>query len=233
MRSRVRHSLDDMRGWWDWSAWAMSFAGRDDSGSYSPPEPRAWYWYEDGRRYVIAKTYDEKRRIDEAVSAARAAWHERHPRAELDRLRDERDWDALKDDRCPEDPYWHHFNVQDDGHTLIPGNVYGDRGGVNYGLDRRCSRALVRYVVVEWWLKADWLGLRPWVYYKGLHRRVDMRQPFRCSVRPTPGSGGYSHWACLLPRGHEGPHRVNNYTWLDGSAAEYAPRGNARTGDVQ
>lgn len=241
LRRRLRHAIEDPIGWWDWARVAMVLAGRDDGGEFSPPEPRAWYWFENGQkprkwgrrarsRLVIVKSYDAYRAYNEGVKLAQERWRLNHPvigqkyLESIDTWVDERG-PITDDDRCPEEPYWHYFNVQDDGGTLIAGNVYGERGGVNYGLSRAPARLLVRYIVVEWWLKANWLGIRPWIYYKGLHRVVDFRRPFRCNVRPSKEQGGYSHWACGEPKRHKGEHRVRNYTWTDDAPAVYAPVG--------
>lgn len=229
LRRRLRHAIENQRGWWDWAVPVDALFGRDDCGNYSPPEPRSWYWFEewqDGKqRLTIAKSYDEKCRIDAEVEMDRELWRGRWPQERRDAALagPGAERDALHADRCPEPRYWHYFNVQDDGAVLIPGNQYGDKGGVNYGLSRSQARVLVRYVVVEWWIKSNWLGLRRWLWWKALHRRVDMRIPFRCNARPVKGSGGYDHWACHLPRRHDGDHRVHNYTWNAEGRTEYSP----------
>lgn len=110
--------------------------------------------------------------------------------------------------------YWHFIGVQDDGRVLRPGNIYSDnRESINYGLDPRTTRLLTRYILWDYWTKARWFGLRPWLYYKGLHRKVDMRIPFRCNERPRPNSGAYSHWACSLKRRHRGQHAIGAHRW--------------------
>lgn len=247
--ARIGRALSTSGGWWDWGNWLMCLFGRSDGGGqYSPPEPRAWYWFEDGHkprrwgrrtrsRLVIVKSYDAYRAHNEGVKLAREQWFIDHPvigRKYLESIDTWVDERALlaEGDRCPEDPYWHYFNVQDDGAVLIPGSVFGGKGGVNYGLGRAPARVLVRYVVVEWWLKANWFGLRPWLYYRGLHRKVDMRRPFRCNQRPAKNSGGYSHWACELKRRHSGDHRTRSYTWNEQGRTTYEPAQKAEATDV-
>lgn len=39
-------------------------------------------------------------------------------------------------------------------------------------MDQRAVHILLRYIVVEWFIKARWLGLRRPIYYWALHRHV-------------------------------------------------------------
>lgn len=40
---------------------------------------------------------------------------------------------------------------------------------------------------------------------------------------PGESGGGYAHWRCAYKRGHDGVHRVGNYTWDDTGATTYDP----------
>jgi hypothetical protein len=46
-------------------------------------------------------------------------------------------------------------------------------------------------------------------------------RPFRAS--DPDGGGGYVHWRCDLPRGHDMPHRGGSYVWLAAGATTYLP----------
>ena len=83
-----------------------------------------------------------------------------------------------------------------------------------HNLGRKCEmRLFLRWYLWEHKTKAQWFGLRRWVYYKALHWAVNAHSPFACGVVPEKGSGGYSHWHCDQRKLHRGPHRYRNYIW--------------------
>lgn len=231
-RYRVANALSHMRGWWDWGHVLMALCADYRGGNASPPEPTAWYFYEAdmrrsrlGRRMrhrlVVVKSWDAMQALDARLAAERAewtAWYRSLPEAEQMRTIRE----PLPTDRPrPDEPSWRVLNVQDDGAVLVPANHYPD--GQNYGLNREIARLLVRYVIVEWWLKSNWLGLRTWLYFRGLHRVVDMRRPFRCNARPAPGGNAYSHWACDKRKHRAGLHGMNAMTWDENGTCTHHP----------
>lgn len=128
---------------------------------------------------------------------------------------------------------WRTFDSQDDGFTARVGYL-GDDGRLHdTGLQGRRELALFRrWLLWDGWVKAEWFGLRRWLYYQGLHRAVERRVRWTCQAVPPRDSGGYQHWHCQVrvgawgtlrrrlgqPFRHPEPHRFNNYTWTDGAA---------------
>ncbi len=128
--------------------------------------------------------------------------------------------------RATPDLEWRIFDSQDDGHTVVigwwprpddpTGNIHRD------GLDSKPEQRLfLRWMLWDGWVKAEWFGIRPWIYYKALHRAVQIRKPFTCQRQPDPMKGGYSHWYCEEPKRHKGPHRIRNYSWDENGRCEY------------
>lgn len=80
------------------------------------------------------------------------------------------------------------------------------------------------------WL-AEWNGHLPGWYWRAYHRIVNWRRDLWdkrvrgiCCQDLTIETGGYNHWRCGLPRGHEGVHRFRNYIWAgEGHRTEYDP----------
>lgn len=121
---------------------------------------------------------------------------------------------------------WRIFDSQDDGHTIVIGwwPHPDDRNGNirRDGLDGKPEqRMFLRWMLWDGLIKAEWFGLRSWIYYRALHRAVEIRRPFTCQAQADPHHGGYSHWFCEEPKRHKGPHRVRNYSWTDGGRVEY------------
>lgn len=60
-------------------------------------------------------------------------------------------------------------NTSEDGGTLWIGN--NERQLI--ALTRKEARALARFILLRWWVRAEWFGLRRWLWLKLLHRRVE------------------------------------------------------------
>lgn len=119
------------------------------------------------------------------------------------------------------DGEWRILDVQDDGHTVMFGN-WGGRTTF-YGWSRRELALFRRWDFWECRVRGEWLGLRRWIYFKGLHAAVHQRIPFTCQQVPPRGTGGYDHWHCQ-ERGKHTIHRFNNYRWReDGTRVEHEP----------
>ena len=119
------------------------------------------------------------------------------------------------------DGEWRVFDSQNDGFEVVIGYWPEPGGGQiqRTGLDGRVEQRLfLRWFVWDGLVKAEWFGLRRWLYYKALHAVVEDKVPFTCQVTPPPSSGGYSHWHCRERRKHKGDHRFRNYTWAGGDA---------------
>lgn len=121
---------------------------------------------------------------------------------------------------------WRIFDSQDDGHTILIGwypRPDDPRGNIHLsGLDGKPEQRLfLRWFLWDGLIKAEWFGLRTWIYYKALHRAVQIRRPFTCQQQPSRNSGGYDHWYCELPKRHKGPHQVRMYAWDESGRCEY------------
>lgn len=210
--------------WWDWGHSLMALTGRDDYGSWGPPRVRdlyyrqVWEYPADGDHL----TKPTGRRLETTRHAMTA-------------------WDGVmgRDGRSRED--WKVFDSQDDGHTIRIGYL-GDDGRLHdAGIEGHEVQALFRrWLLWDGWVRAEWFGLRRWLYYKGLRAAIEQRVPFTCQRVPDAGSGGYSHWHCDVaiglvgalrrlcgnPARHTGPHRFGNYSWDDstpGARVQYDP----------
>lgn len=213
---RLRDVIGDHIPWWDWGHRLMALVGRNDTGSWGPPRVRDLYFlheYEKG---------------DLETGKPGRAW-----------LRTTRDgmtaWDGRRGKHGREES-WKAFDSQDDGMTIRVGWL-GDDGRLHdTGIDGRKEIALFRrWLLWDSWVKAEWFGLRRWLYYKGLHAAVEIKVPFTCQLVPPAGSGGYSHWHCTVRRpllavlagrrtAHDGPHRFGSYRWVgSGARVEYEP----------
>ena len=128
------------------------------------------------------------------------------------------DWRQV---RGPHQAEWKVLDCQDDGFTYTIRWV--DSNHPVYGIDRREVRLLLRWLLWDKLVVAEWFGVRRWAYYRGLHRAVEAKVPFTCQAVPPRDSGGYSHWHCDRPRRHDGEHRYRNYTWPpEGGRVRYA-----------
>ena len=63
------------------------------------------------------------------------------------------------------------FSAQNDGFELWFG--YPDKW--EWHIDKGEVRLLTRFLIWDWWIKANWLGLRRPIYYKALHSSVNRR----------------------------------------------------------
>lgn len=196
----VLHRLHDLvartRPWYDWGHPLMVLVGRYDSGDWGPPRVRD-LWF---RKEYVGKHQRFETTRDSAVVRER------------------------------NDGEWRIFDGQDDGHTIEIGfwpHPDSPNGQIHRtGLDGRGEIQLfARWLIWDGWIKAEWFGLRRWLYYRGLHNAVEPYVPFTCRVVPERGSGGYTHWHCDLRPRHKGDHRYRNYTWPGpGTRVQYAPQ---------
>lgn len=207
LRSRVAHAVGDWKKWYDWGHPVMWLVGRYDTGSAGVPRGRDMWWIP--TEYV------------EGIAASLVADCEQRYGCYITT-----DYQVVSATGADID--WRIYDLQDDGRTvkvaLWPNEP--DHGGRIQPLPLQ----ELKVGLFLWWYlvqhkgKAQWLGLRPWVYYKALHWAVNAHSPFACGVTPDSGSGGYSHWHCGSRRRHRGDHRYMNYTWPGpGERVEYAP----------
>lgn len=119
--------------------------------------------------------------------------------------------------RDTNDGEWSVFDSQNDGFEIIIGWwPHPDSDGrIAYrSLDGRDEIALFRrWLVWDAWIKAEWFGLRRWLYYRALHNTIDPFVPFACRARPGRNSGGYDHWRCQRRPHRTGQHRYNGMAW--------------------
>jgi hypothetical protein len=215
---RFREVALGTHGAHDWGHRLMALVGTRRTGSFEPPRARDLYmrvgWERREDRTAIEGTQNRRVETTHAMTA----------------------WDGVK--RGEE---WRTFDWQDDGHTLRVGWL-GDDGRIHDSGIGAVSGEVTRFrrwFLWDSWVKAQWCGLRPWLYYKGLHAAVHRKHPFTCQVTPPRGSGGYDHWYCTAPIGHLGtlrrwlgrpvdhpmPHRYHNYRWDDeGNRVDYDPQ---------
>lgn len=198
-RTKRLRDLIDAHGGRDWGHRLMALTGRNDTGSWGPPRGRDLYIRDEWVYTDDHSKGEHQRHITRHAMTA---------------------WDGVKRGES-----WRTFDWQDDGMTLRVGWL-GDDGRLHdSGIDGRAElRLFRRWFLWDSWAKAEWFGLRRWLYYKGLSHAVDHRVPFTCGLTPPSGSGGYSHWHCDVRRPllailsgrrtqHDGPHRFNNYRW--------------------
>lgn len=218
-RTRRLRDLLDAHGGRDWGHRLMTLVGRNDCGNWGPPRGRDLYIHDEW----IYPPIDPDEPLDRAKHAGR-----RERTVTRDAMTA---WDGVRRGET-----WRTFDWQDDGMTLRVGYL-GDDGRLHdSGIEGRAElRLFRRWLLWDSWIKAEWLGLRRWLYYRGLHHAVDHRERLSCGLTPPQGSGGYSHWHCTLRRPlwailtgrrtrHPGPHRFLNYTWTEGEErVEYAP----------
>jgi len=203
-RTKRLRDLIDAHGQRDWGHRLMTLTGRNDSGSWGAPRGRDIYmrvgWERREDRTAIDGTQFERVITTDAMTA----------------------WDGVQ--RGEE---WRTFDWQDDGTTIRVGWL-GDDGRLHdSGLTgSKEIRLFRRWLIWDGWIKAEWFGLRRWLYYKGLHAAVHQRGLRSCNALPPRGSGGYDHWYCQVRRPllavlsgnrehHDGPHQFNNMRWDD------------------
>lgn len=207
-RSRIAHAVGDWRRWYDWGHPVMWLVGRHDCGSAGCPRGRDLWW--------IPTQY-----VEEGVAASLlAGFEQRHGCYITTNYTDVRATSGDVD--------WRIYDLQDDGRTTKVGlwpNAPEHKGRLQpLPWEELNVRLFLWWYLWEHKAKAQWFGLRRWVYYKALHWAVHAHSPFACNVVPDRGSGGYSHWHCGLRPRHRGAHRYHNYTWAGpGESVEYEP----------
>lgn len=206
LRSRIARAMGDWRNWYDWGHPVMWLVGRYDSGSAGVPRGRDMWW--------IPTEYVEDRLAGSLVADC-----------------DQRfgcyittEYKVVRSSGAEID--WRVYDLQDDGRTvkvaLWPNQPEHD------GREQPLPWQELKTDLFLWWYvwqhkgKAQWFGLRPWIYYKALHAAVQHKAPFTCQQVPPRDSGGYSHWHCELKRKHVGEHRFRAYTWGAGKV-QHAP----------
>lgn len=196
VRSRVARAVGDWYHWYDWGHPVMWLVGRYDSGSAGCPRGRDLWWIP--TEYV------------EGIEASLVADMEvRFGCYITTRYEDVRSTSIGIN--------WRIYDLQDDGRTVKVGLRPNDpeHGGRMQPLP---WQELNVELFLWWYLwehkaKAQWLGLRRWIYYKALHGAVHQKVPFTCQQVPPKFSGGYSHWYCQLRKRHSGDHRYRAMTW--------------------
>jgi hypothetical protein len=205
IRGRVYQIVSDRHPWWDWGHRVMWLTGRYDSGSAGWPRARDLY-------YVHPSWLE---RFDQS-------WFAGSP-TRLGFITTTKTADVL----AHRSVSWKIFDLQDGGRTLLLGwyPEPGSDGRIKpASIEGDEIRLFWHWYWIDHKLKAQWLGIRPWLYSKALTAAVHERKPFACQVTPEPGSGGYSHWHCQLKKRHTDPHRYNNYTWAGpGTSVAYDP----------
>lgn len=193
-RHRIIALLKCSDPWWDWGHRLMIFAGDDHGGNWSEPEPPTW-WYRQGPPSHMVRT-----------------GYPRHPLSTFEVIKG--DYDEFRhrtDGLNPDDEYaWRAICVDQDGQLQLGRRYWGQDF---YGIDHWEVRLLRKYL--RMWNLHTWWGIRPWLYKQGLHAAVHKRKPRSCQQVPPRDTGGYDHWHCRKPRGHDGLHRFNNYVWGD------------------
>ncbi|MFH5209240.1 hypothetical protein ACHIPZ_13700 [Antrihabitans sp. NCIMB 15449] len=177
-------------------------------------------WYEWGHRVMTLVGREDGGAYD-GVPRPRDMWF----RHENGRIRTTYNYDDV---RAKNDGEWKIFDSQNDGFDVVIGYWPhpNDNGSISRsGLDGRAEQRLfLRWFVWDGLVKAEWLGLRRWLYYKALTSVVEQKVPFTCQATPT---SGYSHWHCSLRRKHVGEHRFHNYTWANSGRVKFKPVRNA------
>ena len=205
LRSRIARAVGDWYRWYAWGRPVMWLVGRYDCGNAGPPRGRDLWWiptqYVEGIATSLVADFDQRFGcyITTQYTDVRATIG---------------------------DIPWRVYDLQDDGRTTKVGLYpnHPDHGGHMQPLPWQDINA----GLFVWWFlwqhkaKAQWFGLRRWIYYKALHAAVHSKVPFTCQQTPPPRSGGYSHWHCELGRKHKGQHRFRNYTWT-ASRVKYTP----------
>lgn len=208
LRSRIAHAIYDWKHWYDWGHPVMWLVGRNDSGSSGVPRGRDMWWipteYVEGIASPLVADFDKRFGCYVTTKYADI----RTTGSDID---------------------WRYYDLQDAGRTVKVGlwpNEPEHKGHV-----QPLPWNELKVNLFLWWYvwqhkgKAQWFGLRPWLYYKALHAAVHDRKPFACQVVPENGSGGYSHWHCQRRKFHKGAHRYRNYIWPGpGERVQYDPQ---------
>lgn len=208
IRSRIAHAIGDWNRWYDWGRPVMWLVGRYETGGAGAPRGRDLWWvpveYVEGIAASLIADLD--RRFGCYVTT---------------------DYSIVRS--TSGDIEWRIYDLQDDGRTVKLGLWPNtpEHGGRMQPLPWN----ELKVDLFLWWYvwqhkgRAQWFGLRSFVYYRALHAAVEAHNPFRCSETPALGTGGYRHWHCGLRRRHRGHHRYNEYVWDDaGSRVQHSPR---------
>jgi len=207
LRSRLCHALSDWHHWYDWGHPVMWLVGRNDSGSSGIPRGRDMWWVPADHVEGIYASWlaDVEQRNGCYVTTS---------------------YSVVKDAPVG----WNIFDLQDDGHTIVIGrwpSSEEDGGHIQKivgGMNRQQVRLFLRWYLWDHKAKAQWFGLRHWIYFKALHAAVNQKVPFACQRTPDKGAGGYSHWHCQRRKFHKGAHRFVNYTWAGpGARVQHDP----------
>lgn len=200
IRSRIAHAFGDWKHWYDWGNPVMWLVGRYDTGSAGTPRGRDLWWIpteyvED--RLALSLVADCEQRYGCYITTEYTVV--RSSAAEID---------------------WRIYDLQDEGRTVKVG--LWPNQPEHKGRMQPLPWQELKVDLFMWWFlwehkaKAQWLGLRHWMYYKALHAAVHQKVPFTCQQIPPKNSGGYSHWYCERKRKHAGEHRYRAYTWPTG-----------------
>lgn len=212
LRARVARAVDTWRNWWDWGNPVMWLVGRYDTGSAGVPRGRDLWW--------IPTDY-----VESSLAGSLVADCEQRFGCYITT-----DYTVVRSSSAEID--WRIYDLQDEGRTVKVG-LWPNRPEHNGRIQPLPWQELNVELFLWWYVwqhlgRAQWFGLRRWVYYEALHAAlhaaVHEKRPFSCQVQPERGSGGYDHWYCGLKRGHDGPHRYRNYVWAGpGTRVEFAP----------
>lgn len=181
---------------------------------------RRYPWWDWGHRVLLLAAREDGGSAD-GVPRPADLWFRR----EGDRLVATRDYSVVRERN---DGEWRVFDSQNDGHDVVVGYWPAPGGDGRLrpsGLDGRLEQRLfLRWFVWDGWIKAEWFGLRRWIYYRALHAAVHEKVPFACQQVPPKGGGGYQHWHCQLRRRHAGVHRFRNFVWPTGGPVEFSEK---------
>lgn len=213
LRSRLAHGFREWHRWYAWGRPVMWLVGRNDSGSAGIPRGRDLWW--------IPTQYVEERLIKSYVADFEQRWG----------CYITREYAQVR--LTSGDIDWRIFDLRDDGTNVLIGlwpNQPEHKGRIQpmptwHTLNRKSEMRLFLW----WYLwehkgKAQWFGLRHWIYFKALNNAVGGHSPFSCAKVPAKRSGGYSHWHCQRRKFHRGDeHRFNNMVWTGAGRVEHRP----------
>lgn len=61
------------------------------------------------------------------------------------------------------------YNIKNDGYELWIGTM----NKWAWHMSRKEAHQVAKFIIWDWWIKAEWFGFRRWLYYKALHRAVE------------------------------------------------------------
>lgn len=204
LRSRIAHAVYAYTKWYDWGGPVMCLVGRNEGGNTSPPRGRDLWWIP----------------VD-MVEGVWASWL-----ADFEQMHGCYVTRRYADVSRTSEVDWRIYDLQDEGRTVKVGrwpNRPADQGHIQpLPWNELHPTLFLRWYLWEHKAKAQWAGVRTWLYYKALHAAVNDRKPFACQATPAPGKGGYSHWHCQLKKRHKCLHRFRSYVWSDGEQVAFA-----------